>query len=173
MKRFVLSIALLLLVVCESRAELIVNGGFESFTTSVGSNDINFGSFIRYFGPPTNASNTEITGWTLIGQNGANPNNVDLVDTSLYPSFAGSKSLDMEGDTVRSARIAIGGLATRPWRVPAAERVLAGKALTEQAAREAGDAALHGAKPGRDNAFRIELGARAVAAALMIAKQRA
>src|SRR5262245_21964984 len=82
-------------------------------------------------------------------------------------------ALDMDGDRVRAARIAIGGLATRPWRVPAAERSLVGKALTRQAAGEAGHIALQGAKPGHDNAFRIELGARTVAAALMIAKQRA
>jgi xanthine dehydrogenase YagS FAD-binding subunit len=82
-------------------------------------------------------------------------------------------ALDMDGDRVRAARIAVGGLATRPWRVPAAEQALADKTLTPQAAREAGDIALRGAKPGRDNSFRIELGARTVAAALMIAKQRA
>jgi xanthine dehydrogenase YagS FAD-binding subunit len=82
-------------------------------------------------------------------------------------------ALDMDGDTVREARIAIGGLATRPWRARAAEQVLAGKTLTPRTAREAGDIALRGARPGHDNAFRIELGARTVADALMIAKQRA
>jgi xanthine dehydrogenase YagS FAD-binding subunit len=82
-------------------------------------------------------------------------------------------ALDMDGEIVREARIAIGGLATRPWRTRAAEQALVGKALTPQIAREAGDLALHGAKAGRDNAFRIELGARTVADALMIAKQRA
>jgi xanthine dehydrogenase YagS FAD-binding subunit len=82
-------------------------------------------------------------------------------------------ALDMDGDIVRGARIAIGGLATRPWRARAAEQVLAGRNLAPQIAREAGDAALAGAKPGHDNAFRIELGARIVADALMIAKQRA
>ena len=82
-------------------------------------------------------------------------------------------ALDMDGDTVRDARIAIGGLATRPWRVRAAEQLLVGGNLTPQTAREAGDAALEGARPGRDNGFRIELGARTVADALMIARQRA
>jgi len=81
--------------------------------------------------------------------------------------------LDMDGDTVREARIAVGGLATRPWRARGAEKFLAGKTLTPRTAREAGDAALEGAKPGHDNAFRIELGARTVADALMIARQRA
>ncbi|WP_440412376.1 FAD binding domain-containing protein [Neorhizobium petrolearium] len=82
-------------------------------------------------------------------------------------------ALDMDGEIVRAARIAIGGLATRPWRVRDAEQVLVGRTLTLQAAREAGEAALQGARPGHDNAFRIELGARTVADALMIAKQRA
>jgi xanthine dehydrogenase YagS FAD-binding subunit len=82
-------------------------------------------------------------------------------------------ALDMEDGTVRAARIAIGGLATRPWRSRAAEQALLGKALTPQSAREAGEAALQGAKPGHYNDFRIELGARTVADALMLARQRA
>jgi xanthine dehydrogenase YagS FAD-binding subunit len=82
-------------------------------------------------------------------------------------------ALDMDGDTVRAARIAIGGLATRPWRARTAEAALVGRRLTAEAARAAGDVALQGAKAGHHNAFRIELGARTVADALMIAKQRA
>lgn len=81
-------------------------------------------------------------------------------------------ALDMDGEMVRAARIALGGLVTRPWRVRAAEQVLVGRALTARSAKEAGDAAMQGARPGRMNAFRIELGARTVADALMIAKQR-
>jgi xanthine dehydrogenase YagS FAD-binding subunit len=82
-------------------------------------------------------------------------------------------ALDMDGDTVRTARVAVGGLATRPWRARAAEAALTGRPLTPETARAAGDAALAGAKPGHHNAFRIELGARTIADALMIAKQRA
>jgi xanthine dehydrogenase YagS FAD-binding subunit len=81
-------------------------------------------------------------------------------------------ALQMEADTVRDARIAVGGLATRPWRARAAEQALVGQPLTAQAARAAGDAALQGAKASDDNRFRIELGARTIADALMIAKQR-
>jgi xanthine dehydrogenase YagS FAD-binding subunit len=79
----------------------------------------------------------------------------------------------MEEDTIGQARVAIGGLATRPWRCREAERTLAGRTLTPETARAAGDAALRGAKPTRDNRFRIELGARTVADALMIAGERA
>jgi xanthine dehydrogenase YagS FAD-binding subunit len=82
-------------------------------------------------------------------------------------------ALWMDGDTVRDARIAIGGLATRPWRTRAAEQALIGRRLTAQSARSAGDTALRGASASKDNSFRIELGARTVADALMIASKRA
>ena len=82
-------------------------------------------------------------------------------------------ALRMDGDMVRDARIAIGGLATRPWRARAAEQTLIGRQLTAQGARSAGDAALHRASASKDNSFRVELGARTVADALMIASKRA
>lgn len=82
-------------------------------------------------------------------------------------------AVQMEGSTVRDARIALGGLATRPWRARNAERALIGQALTPETARAAGAAALQGARSGHHNAFRIELGARTVADALLIAKERA
>jgi xanthine dehydrogenase YagS FAD-binding subunit len=80
--------------------------------------------------------------------------------------------VQMDGGIVRDARVAIGGLATRPWRSRAAEQALRGRALTPETARAAGDAALQGAQASRDNAFRVELGARTVADALMIASRR-
>lgn len=82
-------------------------------------------------------------------------------------------ALQMDGDIVRDARIAIGGLATRPWRVRAAERELAGRTWNPQVVQTAAEAALEGARPGRDAGFRIELGIRTVADALMIARERA
>jgi xanthine dehydrogenase YagS FAD-binding subunit len=81
-------------------------------------------------------------------------------------------ALEMDGDTVSRARIALGGVATRPWRAGAAEAVLAGQRLTSELAIAAGHAAMTGARPGRLNAYKIELGARTVADALMIAGER-
>ncbi|KQS03701.1 FAD-binding molybdopterin dehydrogenase [Sphingomonas sp. Leaf357] len=81
-------------------------------------------------------------------------------------------ALDMEGDNVRQARIALGGVATRPWRALAAETGLAGKQLTRETALAAGRVALTGAKAGRGNGFKIELAARTVADALMIAAEK-
>lgn len=81
-------------------------------------------------------------------------------------------ALDLDGDRVRRAHVALGGVATRPWRAPQAEAALAGQRLTPALAQVAGQAALEGAQAGRANAFKIELGARVVADALMIALTR-
>ncbi|MHA6723164.1 FAD binding domain-containing protein [Sphingomonas sp. RS2018] len=81
-------------------------------------------------------------------------------------------AIDIDGDMVRQARIALGGVATKPWRATAAEAALAGQRLTAENALAAGRAALTGATPGRHNRFKIELAARTVADALMIAARR-
>ncbi|WP_249998529.1 xanthine dehydrogenase family protein subunit M [Actinoplanes sp. M2I2] len=75
--------------------------------------------------------------------------------------------------SVEDCRIALGGVGTRPIRATAAERSLIGKKVTAATARAAGEIAFAGAKPGHHNAFRIELGIRAVADALQTAKTRA
>jgi xanthine dehydrogenase YagS FAD-binding subunit len=82
-------------------------------------------------------------------------------------------ALRMDGDTVREVRVALGGVATRPWRSREAEHALVGRVLNDTTARAAGDAAFADARAGRDNGFKIELGARTVADALMIAKGKA
>jgi xanthine dehydrogenase YagS FAD-binding subunit len=74
---------------------------------------------------------------------------------------------------VRECRIALGGVATRPWRAHAAEQVLTGRPLTDETARAAAQAALAGARAGTHNAFKIELGQRTVVDALRIAHGRA
>ena len=81
-------------------------------------------------------------------------------------------ALDLDGDRVRRAHVALGGVATRPWRAPQAEAALAGQRLTPALALAAGRAAFEGAQAGIANAYKIELGARTVADALMIAVKR-
>lgn len=81
-------------------------------------------------------------------------------------------ALDMDGNRVRRAHIALGGVSTRPWRARAAEQSLTGLRLTPETALTAGRAALEGARSGKHNAFKIDLGARTVADALMIAAER-
>jgi xanthine dehydrogenase YagS FAD-binding subunit len=81
-------------------------------------------------------------------------------------------ALDMSGDRIGAARIALGGVATRPWRADAAEAVLVGRDLTDDLAMAAGRAAFADATPGRSNGFKVELGARTVADAIVIAAAR-
>lgn len=81
-------------------------------------------------------------------------------------------AVTMKGNKVEQARIALGGVATKPWRARQAEQGLAGRELTIETALAAGFAAFMDARTGHHNAFRIELGARTVADALMIAAQR-
>jgi len=76
-------------------------------------------------------------------------------------------ALDLDGDKVREARIALGGVATVPWRARTAEQALQDKALDEASAKAAAEAAFADAEPRRDNAFKIELGKRTLVRALL------
>jgi xanthine dehydrogenase YagS FAD-binding subunit len=82
-------------------------------------------------------------------------------------------ALSMDGDLVRDARIALGGVATVPWRAHAAEQSLIGKMLDDAAAHQAGTLAFAAAQTTPQNAFRVPLGINTVVKALMIAKARA
>lgn len=65
--------------------------------------------------------------------------------------------VEMNGRQIHKARIAMGGVGTKPWRSPEAEHALAGREANEKTFRAAADAALHGAVPRRYNGFKIEL----------------
>ena len=75
-------------------------------------------------------------------------------------------ALDLDGDKVREARIALGGVATVPWRAKGAEEALRRKTLDDQAIGAAAEAAFANARGREHNAFKIELGKRTLARAL-------
>jgi len=75
--------------------------------------------------------------------------------------------LDLNGTMVRGARIVMGAVAPVPWRSQNAERALVGKAITEQAAMAAADAAIQGAKPMTGNAYKVQIARTAVKRAIM------
>jgi len=77
--------------------------------------------------------------------------------------------LEMDGSRIRSARIALGGVAHKPWRAEKAEAALAGQALTSQSLEAAAGTALQGAKPYQHNAFKVELAKRGIVRALQMA----
>jgi xanthine dehydrogenase YagS FAD-binding subunit len=76
-------------------------------------------------------------------------------------------ALDLDGDTVREARIALGGIATVPWRAREAEEALRGRRLDERAAEAAAEAALAQAVPREHNAFKVPLARRTLVRALL------
>jgi xanthine dehydrogenase YagS FAD-binding subunit len=75
-------------------------------------------------------------------------------------------ALQLENGAVRNSRIALGGLATVPWRAKQAEDVLRGKPINQDSARAAAHAAFAGARGREHNAFKIELGKRTLTRAL-------
>ena len=75
-------------------------------------------------------------------------------------------AIDVAHGTVRDVRIALGGVATKPWRSLAAEHALKGKPATTAAFRAAAEVALHGAVAHGENAFKIELAKRTLVRAL-------
>jgi xanthine dehydrogenase YagS FAD-binding subunit len=72
----------------------------------------------------------------------------------------------MEGDSIASARLALGGVATVPWRAADAEKLLAGKKADSALFRSVAEAALKDARPLKYNAFKVELARRAIERAL-------
>ena len=76
-------------------------------------------------------------------------------------------ALDIEGDTIKEARIALGGVGAKPWRAFEAETMLAGKSPTPENFRAAAEAELKPAKGYKDNSFKIELAKRTMVRCLM------
>ena len=78
-------------------------------------------------------------------------------------------ALRVEDDTIADARLALGGVAMKPWRAREAELILAGARADSSLFHRAAEAALAGAKPSGDNGFKIELARRIVVRALTLA----
>src|SRR4051795_6635082 len=87
-----------------------------------------------------------------------------VVSTAVAPA--------MEGGLIRQARVALGGVGTKPWRVPRVEAALAGASLDPAALRSAATLATEGAQGYGDNDFKIELMQRAIVRAVEIAGAR-
>ena len=74
--------------------------------------------------------------------------------------------LDLDGRTIRAARVALGGVGTKPWRSREAEGALIGKPAGADTFRAAAEAALAGASAHEQNGFKIELAKRTLVRAL-------
>jgi xanthine dehydrogenase YagS FAD-binding subunit len=75
-------------------------------------------------------------------------------------------ALNMDGKVIKEARLAMGGVAHKPWRLSEAEKFLAGKPALEETFRQAAEIAMQGAKAYKHNAFKLKLGPNVIVEAL-------
>ncbi len=78
-------------------------------------------------------------------------------------------AVELDGNTIRSARLALGGVAHKPWRAEEAERSLKGKPATAESYQAAAELALAGAKTYKHNAFKVPMAKQAIVRAFTIA----
>jgi xanthine dehydrogenase YagS FAD-binding subunit len=90
-----------------------------------------------------------------------------------WPLATASVALKMSGTNVSEAKIVLGHVAPTPWMAAQAASFLAGKAISESTAEEAGKLAVAGAQPLSDNAYKVQLARTAVKRALLAAAGKA
>lgn len=78
-------------------------------------------------------------------------------------------ALHIENNIIQDARLAMGGVAHKPWRLKAAEQYLKGKAINEAAFKEAAQIAMEGAKAYEYNRFKLKLAPNAIIQSLKVA----
>ncbi len=86
-----------------------------------------------------------------------------------FATASAAAALGMEGGRIAEARLALGAVAAKPWRVAEAEALLAGRTPDAALFARAAEAALAGAEPSADNAWKIDLARRTAARALSMA----
>ena len=90
-----------------------------------------------------------------------------------FANVSTAADLDVANGSVRRARIALGGVASRPWRARIAEGVLQGAPATTDSFRAAADAELSAAEPLRDNGYKVTLARNLIVAVLTELADRA
>ena len=78
-------------------------------------------------------------------------------------------ALDLDGTTIKEARLAMGGVAHKPWRLHAAEAFLKGKPTTDATYSQAAEIAMQGARAYQYNKFKLTLAPNAILLALKTA----
>ena len=101
-------------------------------------------------------------------KNGARSHYLKLRDRASYEFALASAAvvLAADGGRITHARVALGGVGTRPWRSVEAEQALVGQRAGPEAFAAAANAALRDAKPQSENAFKVELAKRCLTHAL-------
>lgn len=83
-----------------------------------------------------------------------------------FALVAVAAALEIKGGSIRQARVVLGSVAHKPWRSAEAEKALTGKPAIEVTFKAAAEAAMRDAKPLEHNAYKVELGRRAIVLAL-------
>jgi xanthine dehydrogenase YagS FAD-binding subunit len=78
-------------------------------------------------------------------------------DSMDFALVAAAVRLTLSGGRCSDSRVVLGGVAPKPWRATDAEKVLSGKSISESLAKQAGEAALKGAEPLEQNAYKVPL----------------
>jgi len=116
-------------------------------------------------------ANNEIVTHVMLGK--ANPKSATYVvnpkESHDWPVSIASVALEMAGDTVKSARIVLGAVAPIPWRAAKGEAALVGQKVTAESAQKAAEAAVDGATPLSQNAYKVQTAKAAVKRAILIA----
>jgi xanthine dehydrogenase YagS FAD-binding subunit len=107
--------------------------------------------------------------------NGTRSHYLKLRDRASYEFALSSAAVvvSLSGNRIDRVRIALGGVGTKPWRSMEAEQALEGREASENNLRAAAEAALKGAKPSHDNAFKVELAKRCLTRSLKNVTQSA
>lgn len=145
-----------------------------------GKREIKFTDFHRLPGNTPEKDNTlqnkELITSVEIPNNNFNKNvhYLKVRDRSSY-AFAlisVAAALDIQNNTINDVRLAMGGVAHKPWRLTEAEEFLKGKTVSETIFRQAADLAMKGARGYGDNDFKLTLGPNAIVEALTIASSK-
>jgi len=106
---------------------------------------------------------------------GTNSVYLKLRDRASYEFALASAAVvaNVQQGTIARIRIALGGVGTRPWRSPEAEKALEGKTASEAEFRAAAEAALRDARPQSENGFKVELAKRCLVRGLKLATRTA
>jgi xanthine dehydrogenase YagS FAD-binding subunit len=106
---------------------------------------------------------------------GANSTYLKLRDRAAYEFALASAAIVMQvsGGKIQHIRVALGGVGTKPWRSPEAEKALQGHAPDRATFVKAADAALKDAKPASENGFKVELSRRCIVRALTMSTKSA
>jgi len=130
-----------------------------------------------YFTPPTKNVQTEnvlapnelLTHVILPSPGAAKTGHYEVryKESHDWPIAFATVVVSMNGETVSAARVVMGAVAPIPWRAEAAEAALVGKTITEETAAAAADAALKGARPLSQNAYKVQVAKTAVKRAIL------